>query len=79
MAPDETNQHIHALNPEMSLEILEYGVQAIREHCLDQDTSIDSLGDMTLERWSTLLSQLEELDFIEAGVLHAEELFDVHD
>ena len=54
----------------MSLEILEYGVAAIKEHCLDQDT----MSDMTLERWSTLLSQLEDLDFLDAGAVNAEEI-----
>jgi len=73
--PARTNQRIHELNPEMSLEILEFGVQAIKQYCIEADVQPDSFGRMTSERWSTLVSQLEELEMLDAGVVDPAALF----
>jgi NitT/TauT family transport system substrate-binding protein len=72
--PEETNRHIHKLNPEMSLEILAYGVEAIKEHCL-ASSSAEPLGRMTHDRWKTLVGQLEDLEMIEAATVDAATLF----
>lgn len=76
-SPDETNRHIHELNSEMSLEVLEYGVAAIKEHCLDSDPA--ALGRMNPQRWATLVSQLEELELIDHGTINAADLFTTAD
>ncbi|MBC8353432.1 MAG: ABC transporter substrate-binding protein [Planctomycetes bacterium] len=73
--PTETNQRIHELNPEMSLEILDFGVQALNEHCIDLDVETGKFGRMTSERWSTLVSQLVELEMLEPGVVEPASLF----
>jgi NitT/TauT family transport system substrate-binding protein len=61
--PDETNAFIHEINPEMSIEALAYGVKALEPLALDDGTP-DDIGRMTLDRWKTLVSQLEQLDLI---------------
>ena len=63
--PAETNQRIHELNPEMSVEILAFGVQALKEHCIDPAPHAEDFGRMTSERWHTLVSQLEELEMLD--------------
>ena len=63
-APEETNAHIHDLNDEMSLEILAFGVEAIKAHCIDAEVASESFGSMKPSRWSGLITQLEELDMI---------------
>ncbi|HJT31395.1 MAG TPA: ABC transporter substrate-binding protein [Pirellulales bacterium] len=63
--PDETNRHIHELNPEMSLAALEYGVNALRPLVLDDVAKTEGIGHMTPQRWRTLAEQLEELGIAE--------------
>ncbi|MBM4074194.1 MAG: ABC transporter substrate-binding protein [Planctomycetes bacterium] len=59
--PVETNQHIHTLNPEMGLEVLEFGVKALTPLCLPNDVSPVRLGQMSVERWKTLVEQMIEI------------------
>ncbi len=73
--PAETNKRINELNPEMSLEVLDFGVQAIKEHCVESDTQPAQFGRMTAERWSTLVAQLEELKMLDLGVVEPSSLF----
>lgn len=63
--PEETNKHIHELNPEMSLAALEYGVNALRPLVLDDVARTEGIGHMTLDRWQTLAEQLEALHIAE--------------
>ncbi|HEX5442437.1 MAG TPA: ABC transporter substrate-binding protein [Pirellulales bacterium] len=63
--PDETNEHIHGLNPEMTLAALEYGVNALRPLVLDPVAKEEGIGHMTRERWQTLAEQLAELGIAE--------------
>lgn len=65
--PEETNRHIHEINPEMSLAILAFGVKALRPLCIDGRQNPNALGRMTAERWRALAAQL-----VEAGVITAE-------
>ncbi len=67
--PEETNRHIHKINAEMSLEALEYGVKALKPLAVDATTR--GIGTMSLERWQTLVRQLEELDLIKPGQVDA--------
>lgn len=73
--PAEANQRIHELNPEMSLEILDFGVQAMKEHCIEMDIQPGDFGQMTVERWRTLVSQLEALKMLDPGVVEPGSLF----
>jgi len=67
--PKAANERIHELNPEMSLEALEYGVQALTPLVLDPVAKRDGLGSMSLERWKTLVEQLEDLELIKPGAV----------
>ncbi|MCA9123382.1 MAG: ABC transporter substrate-binding protein [Planctomycetales bacterium] len=73
--PSRTNQRIHELNSEMSLEVLDFGVNAMKEYCIDPDVESEDFGQMTISRWSTLVSQLEELEMLDSGTLTPQSLF----
>jgi len=64
-SPGETNARIHALNEEMSEEILAFGARAIRPLCLPAGSDPESLGTMTLERWRELAQQLHSVGLLE--------------
>lgn len=70
---DETNERIHSLNPEMSVEVLSFGVEAIKQHCLDAE--VKPFGAMSLSRWETLVDQLESLGMLEPGAVKAADAF----
>ena len=63
--PETTNKRIHDLNPEMSLEILAFGVEEMRPLCLPEGES-STVGAMTAERWDILRSQMIEIELITA-------------
>lgn len=67
--PEPTNRRINALNPEMSLEVLAYGVEASVPLVLDPVAREKGLGVMTLERWRELAGQMGD-----AGLIEAEEV-----
>lgn len=62
--PAETNAHIHKENPEMSPEILAFGVEALRPLCEVTDSSVG----MKLERWSELITQMKAAGSLDGGV-----------
>lgn len=63
--PDETNEYLHQLNPEMTLAALEYGVNALRPLVLDKVAQQEGIGHMSQARWQTLAEQLAELEIAE--------------
>jgi NitT/TauT family transport system substrate-binding protein len=67
--PDSTNRYLHEINPEMSPEILAYGVKALGPLCVDRLPDAGALGQMTAERWKTLLGQLVEANVIAADAV----------
>mgnify|MGYP000868860334 CR=1 FL=1 len=73
--PQSTNEKIHSLNPEMGLDILEFGAEAIKPLVIDEITEKNGLGHMAAERWQTLLDQLVETDQIDAGKVDAAAAF----
>ncbi|MBM3278636.1 MAG: ABC transporter substrate-binding protein [Candidatus Handelsmanbacteria bacterium] len=70
--PEPTNQQLHQLNPEMDLDILAYGVEQSRPLV---QLAGQPLGNMSLERWQTLLQQMAEAELIEPGKVKPEEAF----
>ena len=54
--PEATNRHINSVNPEMKMDILEYGAAESRPLVLDQVSLHEGIGTMSLERWQTLLA-----------------------
>ena len=59
--PDEANKHIHEQNSQMGLDVLAFGVQALKPLCLPKDFAEERLGEMTAERWHSLTSQMTEI------------------
>jgi NitT/TauT family transport system substrate-binding protein len=64
--PEDTNRYIHGINREMGLDILAFGVKALRPLCLAGLPGRDHIGEMTAARWKSMATQL-----IDAGVLPA--------
>ena len=62
--PEPPNAAIHKVNPQMSLEILAFGVEAMRPLCVPEGEENKAIGRMNLERWETLRWQM-----VGAGVL----------
>jgi len=73
--PLPTNERIHALNPEMGMDILAFGSETIRPLVVDEATQKDGLGHMSPERWQTLLEQLVETNQIDAGKVDSKAAF----
>jgi len=73
--PEQTNQYIHEQNPEMALDVLAFGVEALRPLCLPEGMAAGKFGTMTRERWETLESQLVEIESIPSGSVPAAQAF----
>lgn len=73
--PEETNRHIHEINPEMEIEALEYGIEALRPLARNSDAEHGGVGGMTSERWQTLAQQLVDIGAIDADAVDAFEAF----
>jgi NitT/TauT family transport system substrate-binding protein len=71
-SPEETNAYIHGKNPEMDLDVLEYGARDLKLLCLPDGVD---LGAMTAERWTTLVDQLREIDAMPSDGSPAGEAF----
>lgn len=73
--PGPTNARIHRENPEMSLEVLQFGVEQLRPLCQPSADDNSASGDMTLARWTTLLEQMVNVGSLPPDVLKADEAF----
>ncbi|MAG93518.1 MAG: myristoyl transferase [Planctomycetaceae bacterium] len=71
----ETNEYIHSINEEMDLDILAFGAETIKGLCITEETPLDALGRMTLNRWTALSEQLVEAEAVDAGVLEPADAF----
>lgn len=71
--PEPTNEYLHKVNPEMSTAALAYGLEALKP--LVRSTSSEAIGEMTLDRWQTLVKQLEEMELVKPGAVAAERMF----
>lgn len=65
--PTETNRYINEQNPEMELDVLEFGARDLQALCLPAGLTADQLGEMTAARWDTLAEQLIEIGALPAG------------
>ena len=71
--PGVTNAAIHLMNTSMSPAALEFGASAMSPLC--QVAEDDVLCNMTLERWQTLVQQIEEVEDIKLGSVKAKDCF----
>jgi NitT/TauT family transport system substrate-binding protein len=69
----ETNAHIHKENPEMSPEILAFGVEALQPLCTMNDNA--PFGSMTEARWSDLITQMTDAGSLTGAELDAKAAF----
>ncbi|MBT7595540.1 MAG: ABC transporter substrate-binding protein [Gemmatimonadetes bacterium] len=66
--PQQTNEHIHTLNPDMDVEILGVGAELSRNLVITGDSiQKEQIGTMTLHRWQVLVDQMVEAKIIDAG------------
>ena len=56
-----TNERIREENPELDAALLDQASRIIRELCLPNGMTSESVGTMTADRWRTLVSQLQTL------------------
>ena len=73
--PEVINAAINKENEDMTLAALAYGAEAMRPLCESADGKPQC--HMTLERWTTLVRQIEELGEIEVGSVAPADCFDV--
>ncbi|MCH2611068.1 MAG: ABC transporter substrate-binding protein [Pirellulales bacterium] len=66
--PTKTNEYIHSINEQMSVEALAFGAAAIKPLSLTEGMSSEQIGMMTTQRWQTLLDQLAEIDHADASL-----------
>ncbi|MGB1278199.1 MAG: ABC transporter substrate-binding protein, partial [Nannocystaceae bacterium] len=65
--PGPSHQKIHQQNPEMGLDVLNYGAEALKPLVHGGEASKLGLGAMTQARWKSLYDQLSEAGLLDAG------------
>lgn len=76
-APTKGNDAILAANEHgMTAEALEFGSRELRELAMPNDLELQSVGQMSLERWTILVQQMDELEPDAAGKVDPVECFD---
>ena len=73
--PAKTNAHIHRLNPEMGLDILDFGARESSPLVLDEVAEKNGIGHMSRERWQILRDQMIEAELIEPGAIDVDRAF----
>jgi NitT/TauT family transport system substrate-binding protein len=73
--PAETNAYIHKLNPEMDLDVLEYGAKAIVPLSTNEATKRSGFGTMTRDRWQTLIDQMVDCGQLTPDAVEASDAF----
>ena len=66
-SPEETNRHIHELNPEMDMELLAERARISRDLVLDGVSPGKGVGYMTAARWRILEAQMVMAVVLESG------------
>ena len=59
----------------MTAEVLEFGSEGLRSLAMPDGFVTDRIGEMTQERWRTLVDQMAELDLVNASKVRAEDCF----
>ena len=70
---DRVHAHIHSINPEMPVEVLDQGLDALKKLCLNDQGKFT--GEMIPQRWLQLVEQLEQINLLEPEVIKPQELF----
>ncbi|MCC6547410.1 ABC transporter substrate-binding protein [Candidatus Sumerlaeota bacterium] len=75
--PKKSNEQILKLNPELSMEILNFGVKEMQPMVYADGATKETVGKMTTERWAKIVQQMEDLKLIKAGQVKATDCFKV--
>ncbi len=59
----------------MGMEILAFGAKALQPLCLPERFDEKRLGEMTAERWTTLVSQMTEIGLLKPDSMKADEAY----
>jgi NitT/TauT family transport system substrate-binding protein len=73
--PQATNEEIHRVNDDMTMEALAFGAEAMKPLCLPDGLPAERLGEMNRERWQTLADQLDELGMLDRKTVDVNEAF----
>jgi NitT/TauT family transport system substrate-binding protein len=74
-SPAETNALIHQRNPEMPLDVLDFGVRDLRPLCLPEGFTELMFGTMTPDRWQALHDQMVEAGSLQPGQVMVTEAY----
>ncbi|NND98926.1 MAG: ABC transporter substrate-binding protein [Pirellulaceae bacterium] len=66
--PTNGNQAILEANDQMTSEALKLGMDELRKLAMPSGTPLESVGQMSDDRWQTLVQQLRDLELIDANV-----------
>jgi NitT/TauT family transport system substrate-binding protein len=75
--PAKGNEAILADNKQMTAEALDRGMNELRKLARPQDLPLESVGQMTAQRWSTLVDQLIQLELVDAENVKAKDCFTI--
>ncbi len=67
------HSHIHSINPEMPVEVLDEGLDALKNLCLNEQNEFT--GEMSSKRWLQLVEQLEQIKLLKADSIKPQKLF----
>jgi NitT/TauT family transport system substrate-binding protein len=70
---EEAHKKIHSLNPEMGIDILDYGHTEMKK--LIDPKMNQPFGTMVADRWETLIAQMVECGLIKTGKVKAQDCF----
>ncbi len=71
----DSHRRIRELNPEMDLDVLDYGVKAIAPLVLTDSARLNGLGHMSLDRWQELTNQLVASEQLSPGAVEPGDAF----
>ncbi|BBM82339.1 ABC transporter substrate-binding protein [Candidatus Uabimicrobium amorphum] len=74
-SPQKTNEYIHSINREMSMEILQYGVEQLQPLVFSGLEKRETLGVMEKERWQALLQQMHAAKMLKKENIDIEQVF----
>lgn len=73
--PLKSNEQILKLNPELGMDILDFGVKEMKPMVYADGVTKETVGKMTAERWTKIVKQMEGLKLIKPGQVKPEDCF----
>jgi len=74
-SPETANKRIHEANPEMDLDILDYGAETLKPLVFDSAARQYGVGTMSRARWQMLADQLVESEQLKRKDVHVDKAF----